>query len=423
MSAALVCVLLVVAGVADASADTTDSTAPTTVPTTVPTTTTSTPGSKPSTPTATTPADPTGEHSALTPEQTVATPAEVAALTDGQRALLRQLQAAKDTLAERRFALVGLARQVTAARERLDAARVVEARARVHVDETAAQIQSVKEDIEELAAAAYRNHTADRTLGAIGSLSTTNASTLSRAESYVGADASRLRARVDTLVVLERRLESERRGAESARIEAEASAADLDARLASQTQAFNDAADATTRAQTAVTRGLGSSATLLAQIVDPQFGADDITAVLAVVQAGQADPATLDGIFDLPIAGAPLVSHFGIRIDPIGGGIGFHAGLDFAADARTPIHAAAPGVVVIAGDCGGYGNCVVIDHGGSLATIYAHQSVVISRVGYIVTAGEPIGLVGSTGISTGPHLHFEVRLHGVPIDPVPTLAG
>jgi murein DD-endopeptidase MepM/ murein hydrolase activator NlpD len=147
-----------------------------------------------------------------------------------------------------------------------------------------------------------------------------------------------------------------------------------------------------------VARGLGSSATLLAQIVDPQFGADDITAVLAVVQAGQADPATFDGIFALPIAGAPVVSHFGIRIDPIGGGIGFHAGLDFAADARTPIHAAAPGVVVIAGDCGGYGNCVVIDHGGSLATIYAHQSVVISRVGYVVTAGEPIGLVGSTGL-------------------------
>jgi murein DD-endopeptidase MepM/ murein hydrolase activator NlpD len=112
-----------------------------------------------------------------------------------------------------------------------------------------------------------------------------------------------------------------------------------------------------------------------------------------------------------------------MRIDPIAGGIGFHSGVDFAADARTPIHAAAPGVVVIAGDCGGYGNCVVIDHGSSLATIYAHQSVVIARVGYVVTAGEPIGLVGSTGLSTGPHLHFEVRLHGAPVDPLPTLAG
>jgi len=423
MSVALVCALLVAASVADASAETTDPTAPTTVPTTIPTTTTSNPASRPSTTTPTTPADPATDHSALTPEQPVATPAEVAALTDGQRALLRQLQAAKDTLAERRFALVGLARQVTAARERLDAARAVEGRARTRVDETAAQIQSVKDDVEELAAAAYRNHTGDQTLGAIGSLSTTNASTLSRAESYVGADASRLRARVDTLVALERRLETERRGAESARVEAEASATELDARLASQTQAFNDAADATTRAQTAVARGLGSSATLLAQIVDPKFGTDDITSVLAVVQYGQPDPPTLDGIFALPIAGAPVVSHFGIRIDPIGGGIGFHAGLDLAAEARTPIHAAAGGVVVIAGDCGGYGNCVVIDHGGSLATLYAHQSLVISRVGYVVTAGEPIGLVGSTGISTGPHLHFEVRFHGVPIDPVPTLAG
>ena len=88
-----------------------------------------------------------------------------------------------------------------------------------------------------------------------------------------------------------------------------------------------------------------------------------------------------------------------------------------------PIHAAAAGLVVIAGDCGGYGNCVVIDHGTSLGTVYGHQSDVLSQVGQSVAAGEVIGLVGSTGISTGPHLHFEVRLHGAAIDPVPTLAG
>jgi murein DD-endopeptidase MepM/ murein hydrolase activator NlpD len=433
MRAVLACVLLVVVApdIAGASVKTNDPTTSTTVPTPAPTTTPSDPSPRPAaptpspapTPTTTIPSDPNGEGSAPSPEQMLATETELATLTDGQRALLRQLQAAKDTLASRRFALVALARDVTAARARLDAARAVEAEARARVDETAAQIRNLRNEIVRLAAAAYRNHTAGRVLGAIGSLSTRNASALSRAQTYVRADGSLLRARVDSLTLLEHRLKSEQRSAESARVDAESSAAELDARLATQTQAFDDARDATARAQTAVARSLGSGGSLLAQIIAPHFGADSITTALAAVQAGQADPATVDGIFAMPIVGAPLASHFGIRIHPIAGTIGFHAGVDFAADARTPIHAAAPGVVVIAADCGGYGNCVVIEHGASLATIYAHQSVVMSRVGDIVTAGEVIGLVGSTGISTGPHLHFEVRLHGAPIDPVPTLAG
>lgn len=80
-------------------------------------------------------------------------------------------------------------------------------------------------------------------------------------------------------------------------------------------------------------------------------------------------------------------------------------------------------MVVVAGECGGYGNCVVIDHGSSLATVYGHLSLVLSKVGDGVAAGQGIGLVGSTGISTGPHLHFEVRFRGVPIDPVPLLSA
>jgi murein DD-endopeptidase MepM/ murein hydrolase activator NlpD len=414
----------VIAAAGAAAAD--DPSPTTTVPTTTPTTAPAGATPPPSTPTTTTttaPANPSAERPPLSPEQTVATPEEVATLTDGQRALLRQLQAAKDALAVSRFALVGLAKQVTAARDRLDAARAVETKARARVDATTAQIEELKEEIEQLAAAAYRNHTADRALGAIGSISTTNASELTRAQTYVRADASALHARVDELAVLERRLKSEQRAAESARNEAEAGAKELEDRLVAQTKPFDEAAEATAKAQAALARGLGAGAGILAQIIDPHFGADDISTALATVQAGQPEPATLDGIFALPIAGATVVSHFGIRVDPIGGGVGFHAGLDIAANARTPIHAVAPGVVIIAGDCGGYGNCVVIDHGSNLATLYAHQSLIISRVGYTVTAGEPIGLVGSTGISTGPHLHFEVRLHGAPIDPIPTLAG
>ena len=366
LSAALMGGLLVVpAGVARAQTSTTDPTTTTTVPAPAPTTTPTTSPPRPSTPTPppTIPADPNGERSALSPDHTLAAEAELATLTDSQRALLRQLQSAKDALALRRFALVALARQVANARERLDAARAVETQARARVDQTANEIQSVKDDIVDLATAAYRNHSENRALGVIGSLSTTNASVLARAQTYVRSDFSLLAARVDALAVLKRRLDSEQRSAESARVDAEASATDLDGHLAAQTEAYDDATAAATKAQTAVARGLGAGALLLAQILDPHFGADDISSVLAFVQAGQTDPIALDGIFTLPLLGAQLSSPYGIRIDPIEGTIGYHPGLDFGADARTPIHASAPGMVVIAGDCGGYGNCVVIDHG------------------------------------------------------------
>lgn len=117
----------------------------------------------------------------------------------------------------------------------------------------------------------------------------------------------------------------------------------------------------------------------------------------------------------------PVVSGFGNRNNPIGGGTGFHAGLDIAASSGTPIRACRSGTVVIAGWQGGYGNAVVIDHGGGMATLYGHQSQIAVSVGEQVLAGEVIGYVGSTGNSTGPHLHFEVRISGNPVDPTPYL--
>jgi murein DD-endopeptidase MepM/ murein hydrolase activator NlpD len=372
---------------------------------------------------STVPTNPNGERSALPADATIAAQIELATLTDAQRSLLGQLQAARDGLATRRFALVALARQVVAARDQLDKAREAERQAQARVAETQSQVRGVKQEIADLTASAYRSHDASRVLGAIGSLDAGNASALARARTYARSDVVVLRADVDTLTALQHRLESQQRTAESARAAAESIAADLDGRLADQQRAFDAAQDAATRAHAAAVRSLGSDATLVARMIDPQFGADDITAALAFAQAGQGEPASLDGIFELPIRGAPLSSPFGVRIDPIGGGVGFHPGLDFGAESRTPIHAAAAGMVVVAGDCGGYGNCVVIDHGTSLATVYAHQSQVLVKVGDLVPVGQVIGLVGTTGISTGPHLHFEVRFHGAPIDPVPTLSG
>jgi len=123
------------------------------------------------------------------------------------------------------------------------------------------------------------------------------------------------------------------------------------------------------------------------------------------------------GIFSLPSAGS-LTSGFGYRVHPILGYRRFHAGVDFGAPHGSPIHAADRGSVIFSGWYGGYGRSVVIDHGNSITTLYAHTSRVYVREGQTVERGEAIAAVGSTGLSTGPHLHFEVRRNGEPVNPL-----
>lgn len=120
-----------------------------------------------------------------------------------------------------------------------------------------------------------------------------------------------------------------------------------------------------------------------------------------------------------PVAGgeARMTSAFGVRADPFTGEARKHRGLDFAAPEGTPILAAAPGKVVFAGERGGYGLAVEVEHAGGMRTLYAHASSVGVQVGQEVRKGEVIAAVGSTGRSTGAHLHFEVRQDGRPVDP------
>jgi murein DD-endopeptidase MepM/ murein hydrolase activator NlpD len=118
-----------------------------------------------------------------------------------------------------------------------------------------------------------------------------------------------------------------------------------------------------------------------------------------------------------PVPGSNLGSPFGFRIDPITGRSALHTGLDFQADQGTPILAAAGGVVVVQEYHAAYGNMVEIDHGNGLITRYAHASATFVKKGDLVKRGQKIAAVGSTGRSTGPHLHFEVLADGTPQDP------
>lgn len=136
----------------------------------------------------------------------------------------------------------------------------------------------------------------------------------------------------------------------------------------------------------------------------------------AQAAASTTPPATSDGGFVRPVPGA-ITSGFGPRRHPILGTTRLHTGVDMTASSGTKIKAADGGTVILAGYYGGYGNTVIIDHGGGVATLYAHQSKLGVGDGETVDAGEVIGYVGSTGLSTGPHLHFEVRVNGNPVDP------
>jgi murein DD-endopeptidase MepM/ murein hydrolase activator NlpD len=130
----------------------------------------------------------------------------------------------------------------------------------------------------------------------------------------------------------------------------------------------------------------------------------------------------LQGVPHVAPANSGLItSSFGYRSDPFTGSGAFHPGIDFKGPTGAPIHAAAEGTVSFVGQIRGYGNVVDVSHGNGLTTRYAHMSKTMARVGQKVAAGAVIGAIGSTGRSTGPHLHFEVRINNSVVNPRPFL--
>ncbi len=144
---------------------------------------------------------------------------------------------------------------------------------------------------------------------------------------------------------------------------------------------------------------------------------ENLRILITLEQSGGGDAP---GVLAWPVSG-PIVSPFGYRVHPIYGDVRMHTGVDIDAACGVPIIAASGGRVFLADWKGGYGLTVMIDHGGGMSTLYGHMSGTVVGYGQQVAVGEVIGYIGTTGVSTGCHLHFEVRVFGDPVDPMPYL--
>lgn len=231
---------------------------------------------------------------------------------------------------------------------------------------------------------------------------------------------------LNSLEVLERTEERQQDEIERKKIELEELLADLDVKkalLVEEKEALElvaaEVAEKASIAKAIVDR-------INAEIAAYEHEQDDLAADVArmeeEIRRASGGGGTNPGILAWPVNGT-MTSGFGWRTHPITGASKFHAGIDIGAGSGTPISAAGSGTVIVASWYGGYGNTVVIDHGGGLTSLYAHQSGLNVSNGQSVSKGQTIGWVGSTGFSTGPHLHFETREFGTPVNPLNYLNG
>jgi murein DD-endopeptidase MepM/ murein hydrolase activator NlpD len=163
-----------------------------------------------------------------------------------------------------------------------------------------------------------------------------------------------------------------------------------------------------------------------------QAESDTQASVTALLQATQEREASVDEILkyvqtrrtllDSRPRGWPvhgwITSPYGKRVDPVSGRAGFHTGVDIANDTGTPVHCTADGRVAFAGWEGGYGKLVIVSHGNGFQTFYGHLSEIKTSAGAEVQLGDVVGLMGATGNTTGPHVHYEIRLYGAPVNPI-----
>jgi len=338
-------------------------------------------------------------------------------LTSQLSAVTAELRTAQTRVAEQQAQLADLERELGAARVQLHRANVLVAEKTAFLRFEQGQEQIARRRLEQRLRDLYKHERPDA-LSVL--LSATSFSQLLDDVDYsrrVGQQDRRIAAAVTRAraAAARARLDATRARARVATLARELAARVRDAAAARDRLAAS-------RDTVAAARGVKADALASAR-EDKQAYLDEVraleaqsAALAARIRAAQASsgfqpPGGAPGALAWPVSG-PVTSPFGMRWGRM------HEGIDIAVPSSTPVHAAAAGRVVYAGWLSGYGNLVVLDHGGGLSTAYGHNTSVSVSVGQDVAAGEVIAASGSTGHSTGPHVHFEVRVNGEPVDPL-----
>ncbi len=335
-----------------------------------------------------------------------------------QKQVTRQLRSLKGEQQQVRSSLVSAQKQLAQAQARLREAEAQLRKTKQHIAETEQELAETKARLDEHEAqmqqyllALYR--AGEPTYLEVVFRATSFEDFVTRAEF-----TRRLAQRDEELLTA---LVSEKQAYESKRAELlvlRARQEDLRAQIKQEQDKIKVQAAAARRELKKVTQDRAAAEQELAQM---QQESRQIEQMLARLQrgGGQRYSGSWSGTLQCPISRSYRISsQYGWRIHPILGGRRFHDGVDLACPTGTPIHAADKGLVVYAGWRGGYGRTILIDHGSGISTMYAHCSRIAVKNGQTVGRGQVIGYVGSTGLSTGPHLHFGLRKYGKPINPM-----
>jgi murein DD-endopeptidase MepM/ murein hydrolase activator NlpD len=352
--------------------------------------------------------------------------------SEQEAGLLTEIADIESRLDDLDKAVVDLTKQSTAAQRRLDGAERNLTKAEAEQDvairrlgAVQAQVDASRQHMNQTVAAMYQRGTSEEQAVYVALVE--GASTpqdLFSAQRYVAGTIKSDRRDLDHFVALLEDADQLRHQvdakAEEIRVTRDQQAAERDRIKGLKDEALANRAAARSeedRQQDLLKEVQDQKADFQAQLNALQVESGAVGEFLRQVQAGQKLAPRKKRTFKAPVAG-PISSGFGIRVHPILGDVRMHTGVDYAVGTGFPIKAAGPGIVVWAGPRGGYGNAVIIDHRNGLATLYAHQSRVNVTLGQKVTAGQVVGFVGQTGMATGPHLHFEVRELGAPVDPL-----
>jgi murein DD-endopeptidase MepM/ murein hydrolase activator NlpD len=338
-------------------------------------------------------------------------------LTSQLSAVVSELKAAQSAVDEAQDSLVLLEAELAAEQERLDTLTVLLEHQTRRLDRLEAEYARAVEILEARVRAIYVQESPDLLSFLVSASSFDDVIDNYEFLSRIGLQDRRVARQVETA---KNRAAEERRATANTRRLTAAAVAVISARTEearSVRDRLADSRDTLASARVLKQSALANARETREEYLEEVEGlAAQSAALAAAIQNAQATAGSIGtGVsaagFIWPVNGA-VVSGFGMRWGRL------HEGIDIAAPTGAPIWAAAAGTVIHAGWLGGYGNLVVVDHGNGLATAYAHASVILVALGQEVAQGETLSLVGSTGDSSGPHLHFEVRVNGIAVDPL-----